>query len=338
MRKIARLPKRDREALLRNTANKMGVSFAIVEKDFWVSYVLDYLFSRNQWKEHFAFKGGTSLSKAFGLIERFSEDVDLILDWRLLGIIAKEPWANRTRNQQDKFNQNVNNLTSRFLKHEFLPTLLDDFSVDLGEQALCEIDRYDGQTVLFKYPTDQPNVYINPEIRLEIGALAAWSSASWQTITPYAATEYPMFFEQKSTKAFTIEPKRTFWEKATILHQEAHRKADSNVRLRYSRHYYDFYQMCSRGVQEAAFEEIKLLDSVINFKQRFYPCGWANYADASAGHLKLIPSQAHVVELKKDYAQMREMIFGEALDFDSILEKLAAVETEVNTIILHRGA
>ena len=85
MRNIATIPARDREALFRNTAAKMGMSEAIIEKDFWVCYMLDYLFHRCAWKSNLAFKGGTSLSKAYGLIERFSEDIDLILDWRVLG-------------------------------------------------------------------------------------------------------------------------------------------------------------------------------------------------------------------------------------------------------------
>ena len=80
MRKIATIPARDREALFRNTAAKIGMSEAIIEKDFWVCYMLDYLFRRYAWKDNLAFKGGTSLSKAYGLIERFSEDIDLILD------------------------------------------------------------------------------------------------------------------------------------------------------------------------------------------------------------------------------------------------------------------
>ena len=85
MRKIACLPDDDRRELFRNTADKMGLNDAIVEKDFWVCFTLDYLFHRCPWKDSITFKGGTSLSKAFNLISRFSEDIDLILDWRGLG-------------------------------------------------------------------------------------------------------------------------------------------------------------------------------------------------------------------------------------------------------------
>lgn len=82
----------DRKALFQNTAAKMGLTEAIVEKDYWVCFMLDYLFQCCKWKDSIAFKGGTSLSKAYGLIERFSEDIDLILDWRVLGYEKDEPW------------------------------------------------------------------------------------------------------------------------------------------------------------------------------------------------------------------------------------------------------
>ena len=92
MRKIACLPDDDRRELFRNTADKMGLNDAIVEKDFWVCFTLDYLFHRCPWKDAITFKGGTSLSKAFNLISRFSEDIDLILDWRVLGYGKLEPY------------------------------------------------------------------------------------------------------------------------------------------------------------------------------------------------------------------------------------------------------
>ena len=84
--------KEDLRTLIVNTSRKKNISEAVIEKDYWVTFVLDYLFHENRWKKDFTFKGGTSLSKCFGLIERFSEDIDLILDWRVLGYREKEPW------------------------------------------------------------------------------------------------------------------------------------------------------------------------------------------------------------------------------------------------------
>lgn len=108
MRKIAYLPDDDRRELFRNTADKMGLNDAIVEKDFWVCFTLDYLFHRCPWKDSITFKGGTSLSKAFNLISRFSEDIDLILDRRVLGYGKLEPWEKRSNTKQDAFNKEAN--------------------------------------------------------------------------------------------------------------------------------------------------------------------------------------------------------------------------------------
>ena len=108
MKKVANLSSSEREELFLVTARERALPEAVIEKDFWVCWTLDYLFHDSPWKDRLAFKGGTSLSKCFDLIHRFSEDIDLILDWRLVGCEKDEPWAERSKNQQDKFNKAVN--------------------------------------------------------------------------------------------------------------------------------------------------------------------------------------------------------------------------------------
>ncbi len=108
MKNVARMSDDDHRVLFRNTADKTGIHDAIIEKDFWVCYILDYLFHRSPWASSFAFKGGTTLSRIYHLTERFSEDIDLILDWRLLGYGLKEPWEARSNTKQDAFNKEAN--------------------------------------------------------------------------------------------------------------------------------------------------------------------------------------------------------------------------------------
>ena len=110
---IVKLPKNDRTVLFSNTASKMGLNPIVVEKDYWVCYTLDYLFHRSKYKNAFIFKGGTSLSKAYNVIKRFSEDIDLILDWNLLPK-NNNSWENRSKNQQDKFNKELNDKAAIF--------------------------------------------------------------------------------------------------------------------------------------------------------------------------------------------------------------------------------
>ena len=196
MRNIAIIETKEREAIFRNTAAKMGISEAVVEKDFWVCYMLDYLFHRCAWKDKLAFKGGTSLSKAYDLIKRFSEDIDLILDWRVLGYGVDEPWEQRSNTKQDMFNKKANERAEIFLRDDFVPALKKNLSDELKLPIKCEIDSHDGQTVKFTYPNSFSDTAILQEIRLEIGALAAWTPAANQTITPYAAEYYGRVFDQ----------------------------------------------------------------------------------------------------------------------------------------------
>ena len=330
MRNVALFAKSDLNALFHNTAAKMGMTDAIVEKDFWVCYMLDYLFHRCVWKDHIAFKGGTSLSKSYGLIERFSEDIDLILDWRVIGYGTYEPWDPRSNTKQDAFNKEAGTRTEAFLNEQLVPTI----SADLQSESLtpfeCYIEKDDPQTVVFAYPRSFDDSSILPIIRLEIGTLAAWTPTAFKPITPYAAIQYPKLFKTPTTNILTVLPERTFWEKITILHREAYRPEKSSVPARYSRHYYDLWCMARTSVKDSAFADIGLLEKVVQFKEKFYRCTWAKYEEAKPGTVKLIPSEQNIKVLHDDYEHMKNMIFGEKPDFNAILSTIKQLEDEIN--------
>lgn len=330
MRKIAKLGENDRKALFHNTAAKMGMTDAIIEKDFWVCYMLDYLFHRSQLKEKIAFKGGTSLSKAYDLIERFSEDIDLILDWRVLGYVIDEPWENRSNTKQDIFNKEANARAEVFLRDTFLPAIIADLTDELGENVKCYIDAADPQTVKIAYPNSFSDASILQEIRLEIGALAAWTPVKNATITPYAAEQYKRLFEEPATEVLTVLPERTFWEKVTILHREAFRPEDRPFPARYSRHYYDLYKMMQTPVKDNALSDNDLLERVVKFKDKFYRCPWARYDLAKRGTMKLLPPTFNIGKLRSDYEHMQNMIFGNKPGFDEIMNAMAELEKTIN--------
>ena len=330
MRNIARIAAEDREALFHNTAEAMKMTDAIIEKDFWVCYMLDYLFHRCKWKDHIAFKGGTSLSKAYGLIERFSEDIDLILDWRVLGYGIDEPWEQRSNTKQDIFNKEANTRAEDFLKNVFLPAIVKDLTAEIGVEVKCFIDEKDPQTVKIAYPNSFYDSSILQEIRLEIGALAAWTPVKVADITPYAAQEYGRLFKQPSTDILTVLPERTFWEKVTILHREAFREADRPFPSRYSRHYYDLYRMMQTEVKDNALADNDLLTRVVEFKDKFYRCPWARYDLAKRGSMRLMPPDYNLDKLRDDYEHMQNMLFGEKPSFEEIMGGIAKLETEIN--------
>ena len=332
MRNVARLSEDNRRALFRNTADKMGLNDAIVEKDFWVCFTLDYLFHRCPWKDAITFKGGTSLSKAFNLISRFSEDIDLILDWRVLGYGKDEPWEKRSNTKQDAFNKEANTRAEVFLAEQFCLAIREGLSQELGHEAQIYIDKANKQTVIFAYPHLFTNSATLQVIRLEIGALAAWTPAAPAWIEPYAATYYPKVFEQKNTEILTVAPERTFWEKATILHHEANRPEGSEMPPRYSRHYYDLYRMSMTPVKETAFAQLELLNTVVDFKMKFYPRAWARYQEATPGTFKLVPPEYRFAALAADYEAMKDMLYGDVPTFETVMHTIRQLEQEINAL------
>jgi len=332
MYRIAKSNTDNRRILFRNTAAKMHVHEAIVEKDFWVCLTLEYLFHQCKYNDAFAFKGGTSLSKAWHVIERFSEDIDLILDWRFLGYALKEPWKERSKKQQELFNKAVNVNAAQFIGEELAPLLKTDLSRILGVDADISVDEHDPQTINFNYPHIFVSSSLTQSIKLEIGPLAAWTPARKTLITPFCATQYPQVFVQNSTEILTTLPERTFWEKATILHHEAHRPQNSVLPSRYSRHYYDLYRLANSYVKEKAFSNLELLHKVVEFKKKFYPRGWAKFEEAKPGTFSLMPPKHNEKDLKNDYKSMIEMLYGDSPDFDTILWHIKNLQDEINAL------
>lgn len=329
MKEIALRERKELEELFLITAREIDLPEAMVEKDFWVCWTLDYLFHDCPWAEHLAFKGGTSLFKCFGLIQRFSEDIDLILDWRLLGYEKDEPWVQRSKTQQDRFNKSVNAKTEEFLRETFLPQLQTDFQKLLGDEFFLCIEEDDPQTVCFGYPKSFQEGSILPVVRLEIGALAAWTPVKQAKIASYAAQQYPKVFKHPTTSVLTVAPERTFWEKVTILHKEAFR-INGRFPARYSRHYYDLWCMDKSPVKTAAYEDLALLERVVRFKERFYPTGSAHYELARPETMKLLPPTDCLPILREDYEHMKNMIFGETPEFEEIMECMERLEREIN--------
>ena len=330
---IARTSNEEREVLFGNAANKAGINNpAIVEKDFWVCFVLDYLFHRSPWPQSFIFKGGTSLSKAYHVIERFSEDIDLILDWRVLGYGINEPWKERSKTQQDKFHKKAVADASEFLSKTFVPQMDKDIHDLIGSNVTVGMDPDDEEqcTVNFFYPHVYSTSYLRQEVRLEIGPLAEWVPSHRVEITSTAAEQFPNAFTQPNTIVPTIDVERTFWEKITILHKTASSYEQKGIPTRYARHYYDIYQMCHSDVKNRAFARKELLEQDIRFKLKFYYARNASYETAKIGTLKLVPCEAAIRDLSVDYDHMKDMIYGEKPSFGSIIDSLSRLEEEIN--------
>ncbi len=328
MDSVAKLSSTERKELFSETAANLGMTAAIVEKDFWVTWTLGKIFSNPDLSSNLKFKGGTSLSKVFGLIERFSEDIDLILNWKAL--TTEDPQEDRSKKKQKKLVDEIREAGRNYIEERILPVI----SNEIDSVCTCKIDGNDRNIINIFYPKAFSDEYIRPEIRLEIGPIASWLPFDTHTITPYAAEQFPKVFKEPNCDVHVIKAERTFWEKATILHHEANRPEGSNQPSRTSRHYYDMAQMALSSIKDSALADISILKDVVDFKIKFYPRGWAQYDQAKPGTLKLVPQQ-HVLEtVKKDYKAMRNMIYGEDYTYDEIQKVLKDLEDEINSLIL----
>ena len=327
MIKFLSLSEKEQSDLFRIAADDMRISEAVIEKDFWVVLMLDILFHHSKFGTHFVFKGGTSLSKAYHAIRRFSEDIDLILDWRLLGYGKDEPWFQRSKTAQRKFNDQANQKAAEWIKDELIPELQHQFQKLKIFNINLQVAVDDAQTVEIFYPRYHEDQSLLQVIRLEIGPLAAWTPCENEEISSYTAEQFPQLFEHPSTEVPTVAIKRTFWEKATILHKEANRE-NSRVPERYSRHYYDLYEMSQTGIKDQAFNDLNLLQQVISFKEKFYADNAARYEEIFTGSLKLIPSQEQMRLLQEDYQKTKDMLFGDFPSFEEILAGLEQLENE----------
>lgn len=261
-----------------------------------------------------------------------SEDIDLILDWRLIGYDVQEPWEERSNTKQDMFITEINRRATEFIGVHLMPKMKELFSEILDEAFSLSVDDGDPQTLCFNYPRSFDNRGLLQQIRLETGALAAWTPASRAAVTPYIAESLPELFKKPAVSVLTVAPERTFWEKVTILHREAHR-TNGKMPMRYSRHYYDLFKLSKTKVKTDAFSNLGLLRQVVDFKMRFYRLNTARYDLArDPKTLRLMPPNDALSLLGRDYRSMKSMFFSEVPSFDEILESIFDLETELHLL------
>lgn len=326
MNSVAGLSEDKHRELFSGTADHKGISPAIAEKDFWVSWVLLRLFGHPELSKKILFKGGTSLSKAFHSIERFSEDIDLVLDWRLL--TKDDPKKERSKKQQNVFNENLRNSAGEYVQGKIMPWVKEA----VGDVCRVESDEEDKRVIHIHYPGVFEDEYLRADIRLEIGPFSGWVPRAEYLISPYAAEAFPPVFSTPQCRVVAIKAERTFWEKAVILHKEAFRTEKQPIPIRYSRHYYDLAMMATSNVKADALNDLKLLEHVVEFNDRFFPRVWAHYELAKPGTIRLMPPAHFEKSLRSDYGDMKHMIFGNYPEFDEILNTLHALEGEINSL------
>jgi hypothetical protein len=338
-------PLQDRRDVFLATAARLGAPAQNVEKDFWVTWTLDVLFSGlASGHPRFLFKGGTSLSKGYGLISRFSEDIDITVFREDIGQAASVPdleAMSRKKRQArlDVIKSACREYIQKTLASQFAESVHDALTksnIKPNEPSVViDPDDPDGQSLLFWYPsvTAEHDDYIRPAVKIESGARSALDPHENLTIVPYIADETPRL-ELRAENITTIVAERTFRDKVVILHGVRNwfenRGALRGQGQRVSRHYYDVHSIFHSKVGARAVADRTLGADCVAHARMFFNSPDLNLDRAVHGTFSLAPTDAMLDDLRRDYARMAGMIIGETPKFDNVIASVAALEKELN--------
>lgn len=325
------LPPADQAELLHGLAPILGRRAEILEKDIWLCQALGALFAL-PCRKPMAFKGGTSLSKIHQAIERFSEDIDVTIDYRSL--LADAPdLATLSNTQRKKLSDTLKAALADHVTTELAPALRQALAKALpGREIRMEVSQGAEKLWLF-YPSavENADAYLRPSLLIEFGGRNATLPQDTLTITADVAAHVPALLFPAARVA-ALSPMRTFWEKATLIHVECQRPDLRASAQRLSRHWYDLARLADHAIGAKALRDAKLLDDVLRIKETFFRSGHSRYDLCRSGKLKLIPPAPLLDALKQDYQAMldAQMFYGNILPFDHIAERLTALEKQIN--------
>lgn len=336
MKSVLSLTTAERAELFNATAQQLGIGPVSVEKDFWVCWTLRELFAPPDIADHLIFKGGTSLSKVWQAIQRFSEDIDISLSKEWLGFGHEEdPETQPSNKKRKKQLEALADACAERVGGKLLSSLREAArrQLNAGEWTI-EVSPEDAQTLLFRYPSSLPVMpgteYIARTVKIECGARSDRWPSERRTIQPYVAEAFPESVTDTEVPLRVLSAERTFWEKATILHAEAHRPEGQPMPGRYSRHYADLAALAN--LPEASEWPLRdeLRARVVTHKQVFFASAWARYDLAIPGSLRLLPSAERLAQMEADYQEMQVMYFGSARPWSEIIQQLKQLESAIN--------
>ncbi|MEX0617900.1 MAG: nucleotidyl transferase AbiEii/AbiGii toxin family protein [Pseudohongiellaceae bacterium] len=330
----------DQKEILQSAAASIGRAAAVLEKDIWVCWALQALFGIQE-RHPMAFKGGTSLSKVHGLIDRFSEDVDITLDYRAFDDQGYskypdkyEPFGDRANNSQSKkFGERLRGYAIHYVGEVVLPVLEEQVALLSNNDGFELTLEDEGESIHLAYPSvDRRDQYLRPIVRLEFGGRNVIDPNATHIVEPYVK-EVTREVIYPSPEVTVLAPERTFWEKATLMHVACNRNKFEQSAERSSRHWYDLSQMSKSETGVAAIENRGLLEDVVRHKKVFFRTGGANYDACLERGLLLVPGEQGLELLRQDYRAMCEagMMSGDAPSFDEIVESVKMVEDKVNS-------
>lgn len=323
----------DRREALAVAADRSGRPLHLLEKDVWVVWTLATLFGSELGK-HLVFKGGTSLSKAYGVIRRFSEDVDLTYDIRAIApdlVGENGEGLPKNRSEEKRWSKAVRHRLPEWVEETVGPV----FAGAIDAQSLPATLRIENDKLFVDYEaTSARSGYVAPSVMLEFGARSTGEPASPREVTCDAA-EMIEGVEFPTARPRVMHAERTFWEKATAIHvyclQERLRGE------RFARHWHDVVRLDDAGIATAALSDHDLAGAVARHKSMFFAEKAADgaaidYEAAVGGKLQLAPTGEARVALAADYARMVEdgLLLEDAEPFEALVERCADIAKRAN--------
>jgi hypothetical protein len=319
-----------RKEIFNQTSQRAGLPASSIEKDWWVTMVLKTVFELDI-SEHLVFKGGTSLSKGWNLINRFSEDIDFAINMTYLGYNGQPTGQNITRLRKASYA-----FTNTQLRESLDAKLKQDGFIDYEIQPNDEKNTSaDPHSLLIVYkPLTEKSEYLLPNVKLEIGArsqMEPWESREIQSFVGYHFKEQK--FADSPVSIRTVIPKRTFLEKAFLLHEEFQRPPDKMRSNRMSRHLYDLERIMDTDHGREALKDSELFNSIITHRMTFIRMDGVDYNTHQPDRIDFIPPENIIKEYEKDYRGMREsMIYGDSLTFDKLIERIEELKNRFRAI------
>jgi len=330
------LPQVDREYLIRSTSERIGnIPPITIEKNYWIVWILKNLFSLD-YADHLYFRGGTSLSIIYRVIDRFSEDIDLGIDRKFFDFDDREISDCQHVSQLDKLVRNLNRKNRKFLQETVIKDLREILDTPLlSHEWSIEYEQDNRQYwLVFNYPQSLPdnayNVdgYITPNVKIEI--YNNQDNDPWQQeqITPYISEHFPDAITPVQGNIKVVSLGRTFLEKVALVHSYIERGQFSGDR--FSRHLYDLHSVAESDQFEEIVKDKSLLNKIINHREVFYRQPTANYQKILNGGLNLIPRGELLDSVRADYKKMDIMIYGRSPELDDILTSLGTIQQRIN--------
>ncbi|WP_435138385.1 nucleotidyl transferase AbiEii/AbiGii toxin family protein [Formosa sp. A9] len=328
------LPINQQEQVLQQVSTATGYPTYAIEKDWWVCMVLRAVF-QTRYADSIIFKGGTSLSKGYQLIDRFSEDIDLIIDRHLLGFDVLD---SKTKIKK------LRKASGGFIVNAFREELMSQLDALGINKELYEIhynehvdDTSDPNSleIYYRSVTTHTNDYIQPRVLLEMGARSLTEPSEKRAIVSFIDEQFKSLpFAQQAFDVQVVLPARTYIEKILLLHEEFSKPVEKIRTERLTRHLYDLEKLMDTSHGKLAVTNDELFKAIVAHRQSVTPLRGLDYSNHVKGKLSILPPESILKSWEQDYKTMQDnMIVGESLTWTVLLERIKKIEDAFNQTI-----